>query len=48
MIDIFSSIEKIARDMQDTTSINDSRYNELQRIIVLCREGSSHFADDGK
>ncbi len=48
MIDILRNIEKSAMAMQDTTSINDSRYNELQQIIVLCHEGMAHFIDDGK
>jgi len=45
---ILSEIETRAADMQKQTSVNDSRYDGLQHIIGLCREGMDHFIDDGK
>lgn len=48
MTDVISSIRKLARDMQKTTSVNDDRHDKLQGIIDLCEGYADHFIDDGR
>jgi hypothetical protein len=46
MVDVISSIRKIASDIRKTTSVNDDKYDKLQDIIELCDEYRDHFIDD--
>ena len=48
MVDVISSIKKIAIDIRMTTSANDDRHDKLQDIIELCDEHVDHFIDDGR
>lgn len=48
MMDILHNIKKIAIDMRNHTSNNDTRYEAMQDIIELCDEGITHFINDGK
>ena len=48
MIGIINSIKKRAIGLQQTTSVNDNRYEGLRDIVELCDELLNRCTDDGR
>jgi len=48
MMGIINSIKNIMSEMQQTTSMNDDRYEMMQAAADLCDELTIRCMDDGK